>query len=71
MTALVVGRNRNIDILGGGIGIAKGLAMSAYNIVCLNDHGTHDDGKIDVGSLLDSLSISTWVRDDDEARFLE
>ena len=32
---------------------------------------THNDGNVNVGSLLDSLGVGARVRDDDQARLLE
>lgn len=54
MTTLVVGGDGNVNVLGGGVGVAEG-----------------NHGDVDVGSLLDGLSIGSGVGDDDQAGLLE
>ena len=54
MTAFVVRRNSNIDVLGWGVGITKG-----------------NNGDVDIGSFLNSLSIGSRIGNDDETRLLE
>lgn len=70
MAALVVGGDGNVDELGGGVGVAEGLDMLGFS-PCATISVTYDDGKVDVGSLLDSLGIGARVGDDDQARFPE
>lgn len=71
MTALVVGGDGNVDVLGGGIAVAKSLAQSVFCPLSHTPRTTYDDGDVDVGGLLDSLGIGTRVGDDDQAGLLE
>lgn len=54
VATLVVGRDGNVDELGGGVGVAES-----------------DNGDVNVGSLLDGLSVGAGVGDDDETGLLE
>jgi hypothetical protein len=71
VTALVVGGDGNVNVGGGGVGVAKGLHRLASTPTIVDSGATYDDGDVDVGSLLDSLSVGAGVGDDDQARFAE
>ena len=71
VTALVVGGDSDIDEFGRGVRVAECLHVSVVTQKIRACDSTYDDWDVDVGSLLDSLSISAGVGHNDQARFTE
>jgi hypothetical protein len=71
VTALVVGGDGYIDVLGGRVSVTEGLSLSVSDRHTFTSSSTHNDRDVDVGSFLDSLSVGAGVGDNNQARLLE